>query len=105
MKDKKNCPGWVNEQCDCSSGGIDQGYHNFLYHSGKFGSTATSFKNGRGPVYTVGMVCSNPSRDDPNALQVDTDGMVVQLNGKVSERAYAVHQANRCNRPQGWLNE
>jgi hypothetical protein len=97
----QNCPQWQDKQCDCRSGGIDQGYHNYLYHTGQFGPSATTILNNRGIVYTVGMICDNPKGVFKNALQLDPKGMVLTPDGKV---AAVVHQADRCTRPKGWVD-
>jgi hypothetical protein len=99
--DKKHCPGWMDDKCDCRSGGIDQGMHNYLYHIGRFGSGATQIKNARGVVYTVGYICERPDIFDKDALKLDSEGMVVIPGGG---KAAVVHQADRCNTPKGWQN-
>ena len=92
----KYCPGWVKEECDCHS--ADQGYHNYLFYTGLFGRGTTSFRNGVGPVYTVGIMCNGA------ALPQNDRGMVLQqgIEGK-QEVAAVVHQADRCVRPAGWI--
>ena len=77
-----------------------KGYHNYLFHTGRFGDRTTSIKNTRGIVYTVGMICDNPKGVFKKALTLDKQGLVLRPDGK---RAAVVHQADRCNRPRGWM--
>ena len=99
----KYCPGWSNDKCDCRSGGVDQGYHNYLYHTGRFGAGATSFANGAGPVYTAGYVCDNPNGVNFDAMTLNNKGMVIQKGPEnKGELARVVHQYDRCNKPKGW---
>jgi len=100
LREKSNCPGWVNEECDCRTGGVDQGYHNFLLSSGKLRDLRVKrFAAGTGPVNTVGVICSNEDGEFQDALPLDQEGHVLNPDGTKSD---VVHQYDRCDFPQGW---
>ena len=101
-----NCPGWFGDKCDCRTGGVDQGYHNFLFHSGRFGPTAVAIPNTDGVVLTAGFLCNAPdvfnAREDALSLMLDKDGYVTYDKSK-EKRVAVVHQWDRCNpQPRGW---
>jgi hypothetical protein len=105
LEDKSNCPGWFGDKCDCRSGGIDQGYHNYLFRKGEFGSTAMAIPNDDGIVYTVGFLCAAPEvfKPDPAYLQpgLDSNGLVTTGDG--TSTVAVVHQFDRCRgQPRGW---
>jgi hypothetical protein len=102
LRDESNCPGSVDPECDCRTGGIDQGYHNFVLTSGKLGSLRVKrFARGAGPVNTVGAMCSNEEGNVPHALPLDKDGQVLDRDGSKSA---VVHQYDRCTFPKGWTS-
>ena len=81
----------------CRAYGIDQGYHNYLFRNGRFGSKKQIkvWPQGEGPVNTVGYVCQ---REDgrhslTDRLKLNKDGFVLNDDGSKSA---AIHQWDRC---------
>ena len=84
----------------CKSYGIDQGYHNWLLHSGRLGAENVTrrFPQGTGPVNTVGLL-TNAKLPLPR----DAEGFVLNRDGT---RSAQVHQWDRYWDEfilQGWL--
>jgi hypothetical protein len=72
-----------------SLGGIDQGIHNYLYHSGRLHDLdARPMPNGANLVYTVGHVAG----DDPERAFLDDQS---RFNNQDGELCYCVHQFDR----------
>jgi len=70
-------------------GGIDQGMHNYLYHTDKFGGlNVRTCHNREGLIYTVGHVAG----DDPERAFLDDRARFVNQDG---ELCYCVHQFDR----------
>jgi hypothetical protein len=104
-EDKANCEGWFGDKCDCRTGGVDQGYHNYLFHSGEFGPNAIAIPNLEGIVLTVGFMCAAPEYFNSSAgvlaKTVDKEGLATTGDGVTT--AAVVHQHDRCRpQPRGW---
>jgi hypothetical protein len=52
----------------CRAHGIDQGYHNYLLHTGRFGSSTVVLEYGKGPVLTVGAPCAAGELTPPHQV-------------------------------------
>ena len=86
----------------CKSYGIDQGYHNFLLHSGRLGGEERTrrYPQGTGPINTVGLIS-----DAALPLPRDRQGFVLNRDGS---RSAVVHQWDRFWQEfiiDGWLEQ